>query len=56
MKRFGHALFHVGAVVVQVAATAGWLVPFPFNVAVVGGVAAVQGIVAIKHHTAAPAQ
>ena len=50
MSKIGHALFHIGAVAVQVAAATGFLAPPPFNIAIVGGVAATQGIVALVNH------
>ena len=50
MSRFWHGVFHGVCVVGQVALVTGNFLPFPFNVAAIGGVAAVQGIVALKHH------
>jgi len=52
MKRFWHGVFHVGMTAVSVAAVAGYLAPFPFNIAIVGGASVAQGVVALHHHPA----
>ena len=55
MKTFGHVLLHVGAIALQAGIAAGHFVPFPFNIAAAGGVAAIQGIVALVAAKKSPA-
>jgi len=51
MSRFWHGVVHVLAVVGQGAVAASHAIPAPYNYIVTSGIAAVQGIVALWHHT-----
>lgn len=47
MRKVWHVLSHVGLVALQVANAAVPFVPPPYNIAVAGGLAAIQGAVAL---------
>jgi hypothetical protein len=48
MKPFWHGVFHVAMTASQVALATGKFVPPPWNIAVIGGGALFQGIVALR--------
>lgn len=53
MSGFWHAVFHVGAVVLQVASVASGVIPVPYNAIVAGAVSAIQAGFAMYHKSQA---
>jgi hypothetical protein len=57
MKKALHIVAHVGLIALQVANAASKVIPPPWNVAVAGGAALAQGIIALRSKpTAQPPQ
>lgn len=50
LSKTAHILIHVGLIAIQVGNAAGGFLPFPANIAVAGGAAAAQAIIAISQH------
>lgn len=55
MNKLFHGFLHVLLIGAQVGNAAAPFVPFPFNVAVAGGIGIVQGALALKNHGAVKA-
>jgi len=51
MHKFLHVMGHVGLITISVGATAGWLAPPPFNIAIVAGAATAQAIISLTRKT-----
>lgn len=53
MKKVLHAMAHVGLIALQVANAAGKFIPPPWNIAVAGGAAVIQGVLSLRASKAA---